>query len=66
MTPDVASSEQDGEEEVDEPATLKDVGHAHPETGETFEHTGVHARGKYHPDDQPDASENETDDPDDA
>jgi hypothetical protein len=34
--------------------TVEDVDHEHPTTGETFDRTGVHGRGKKHPDETAD------------
>lgn len=41
--------------------TVEDVDHEHPTTGETFDRTGVHGRGKKHPDAT--ANEDTADDP---
>lgn len=65
MAPDDASSGVD-DSGAEASATIEDVDHEHPETGETFDRTGVHARGKQHPDDQPDGTEHEPEAPDDT
>jgi hypothetical protein len=47
--------------------TVEDVDHEHPTTGETFDRTGVHGRGKKHPDEtaDEDTDDDPTDDSDD-
>lgn len=60
MTTDETSSPEDSG--ADESETLEDVDHVHPETGETFDQTGVHSRGQKHPDDHTEGSTDESDD----
>ena len=52
MTDDDSEPEEEEEEAsvADEKRTVEDVDHEHPHTGETFDRTGVHGRGKEHPD----------------
>lgn len=60
MTADEPSSTDDPD--AGEPDTIDDVDHAHPETGETFDRTGVHARGQKQPHDQAADSTDESED----
>lgn len=69
----VGMSDDDSEPEddtsaTDERGTVEDVDHSHPHTDETFDSTGVHGRGKEHPDSADDTESaddrGEEDDPD--
>lgn len=60
MTADETSTTDDSD--AGESGTIEDVDHAHPETGETFDRTGVHARGQKHPDDQTEESTDDSED----
>lgn len=45
-------SDDDGRDADEE--TVGEVDHEHPKTGETFDRTGVHGRGKEHPEESAD------------